>query len=140
MTEKVTPKTEAAKSKPETSLATAQSLAKDTSVEELKAKASTALEKSKTGIPTSTELSKVGYYAGLGSLVFGFPANLVAIVAGVAVEDRHRLLSNGSFKKIAEKKVLPTAEELKRSRIGLVAGALSLTVGVLASVVVARKK
>jgi hypothetical protein len=140
MSEKVTPKSEATKSKLEASLAAAQPLAKDTSVEELKAKASSVLENSKTGIPTSAELSKVGYYVGLGSLVFGFPANLVAIVAGVAVEDRHRLLSNGSFKKIAEKKVLPTAEELKRSRIGFAAGALSLTAGVLASIVAARKK
>lgn len=93
------------------------------------------------GIPSSSNLSKVGFWSGTSSLLIGFPANIIGIAAGVAVEDRRRLYSKGSFKKLADKKVLLTQEELKRSRVGLAAGAVSLAVSLAAlSLHLAKKR
>lgn len=96
------------------------------------ATAASALAKGKTGTPSSSSLAKVSLWSGLSSLVIGFPANVVSIVAGVAVEDRNRQLRKGLLTKAALKTVGLTAKQLKGSRIGLAAGAVSLTVGVLA--------
>jgi hypothetical protein len=111
-----------------------------TPIAKVTAKLTDAFGRAKTEIPTSAKLSKIGYYAGVGSLLFGFPANLIAIISGVAVEDRRRLGGVGNFKKVADKTVLLTDEELTRSRIGLLSGVISLTSGVLVLALRAGKR
>ena len=83
-------------------------------------------------IQSSKTLSKIGFYSGVGSILIGFPANVIGVIAGVAVEDRRRLAGEGNFKKVAAKTLELSAKELTKSRIGLLAGAVSLTFSVVA--------
>jgi len=88
----------------------------------------------------SNKASKVSFWAGISSLVGGFPANVVAIVAGHIVEDRRRSAKNGAYK-VSAKALIPTDNDVKRSRVGLLTGYGSLIVGfVVLTALVARKK
>lgn len=88
--------------------------------------------------------AEVGFWSGLCSIVFGFPANVIAVVAGHTIEDRRRTANAGAYK-VAAKALAPNADDLKKSRIGLAAGYFSIiltliTLGVLASKVKKAKE
>lgn len=76
-------------------------------------------------------VSGVGFWSGLSSIVVGFPANVLGIVSGHIVEDRRKMSNNNLLKKSADN-LVPTKEELNKSRIGAVAGYVSLIGGIIA--------
>ncbi len=92
-------------------------------------------------IPSKT-VSRVSYWSGLGSIFFGFPANLIAIISGHVIEDRRKTANEGLYKKAAEDDLVPTSVDLKKSRIGLIAGYGSLIIGMttLVGIAVVTKK
>lgn len=87
----------------------------------------------------SKRASLISFWSGVSSIAFGFPTNVLAIVTGHLVEDRRRIADSGAFK-VAAKALVPTSEDVKRSRIGMASGYASLIVGLASLVAVIASK
>ncbi len=88
---------------------------------------------------TST-LSKISFWSGLASIPFGFPANVIAIASAATVEDRRKIVAKEGYKTAVAALVVPKAAELLRSRIGLVAGGVSIALTIVGIIVIAKKQ
>lgn len=87
----------------------------------------------------SKRTAEVGFWAGLSSLVLGFPANVIAIVSGHTIEDRRRASASGAYK-VAAKALVPSDSDVKKSRVGLIAGYSSIVLGLVAFAALAHAK